>query len=309
MSVDSGSREVHDLDGELVEALVSLCRLSSDAVGQVEESMRAMKMTFADAALHLGLVTAPDVAEALARARRRAYLESPGVIEAVLRRHARDRKPKVWHTDHVKPGVELLIAHAPDDPRSERIRALRTKLLLGRQGTRPANVIALLSPGPGEGRSLLSAELAIAFAQSGRHTLLVDADLRHPRQHLLFEADNEWGLAQALAHAEPPRLYGVEGLPEMALLTSGEVPTNPLELLSGDHFERMVRDWQREYEFVVIDTPPVTRYSDGLAVATRARRVLVLSRARVTPFKDLKEMSRHLAATEASVLGAVINNF
>jgi Mrp family chromosome partitioning ATPase len=71
----------------------------------------------------------------------------------------------------------------------------------------------------------------------------------------------------------------------------------------------MVRDWQREYEFVVIDTPPATRYSDGLAVATRARRVLILSRARVTPFKDLKEMSRHLASTEANVLGAVINNF
>src|SRR6267143_3326492 len=129
MSVDSGSQEVRDMDGKLSEALVSLCRLSSDAVDQIEESMRAMRMTFADAALHLGLVTAAEVAEALARVRRRTYLESPGVIEAVLRRHARDRKPKVWHTDYVKPCEELLIAHAPDHSRSETIRALRTKLL------------------------------------------------------------------------------------------------------------------------------------------------------------------------------------
>jgi protein-tyrosine kinase len=309
VSADPEDQSLRDLDDELADALASLCRLSADAISRVNEAKRALDVTFADAAVHLGLVTPPDIAAALARVRRRAYREGSSLIEAVLRRQSRDRKPTVWHTDHVKPTRELVIAHTVDHARSEKVRALRTKLLLGRQGTRQANVVTLLSPCAAEGRSRLCAELAIAFAQLGRATLLVDADLRHPRQHTLFGSDNQWGLAQALVHGEPPRLHGVEGVPDLALLTSGEVPGNPLELLSGDHFEQMVKGWHQDYEFVVVDTPPVTSYFDGLAVATRVKRVLVVSRAQVTSFKDLKEMSRHLAATPAKVLGAVINNF
>ena len=73
-----------------------------------------------------------------------------------------------------------------------------------------AHSLALVSPGHGEGRSLLAAELAIAFSQLRRRTLLIDADLRHPRQHALFGAENVWGLAQVLALGGPPRMLSVE---------------------------------------------------------------------------------------------------
>jgi receptor protein-tyrosine kinase len=170
-------------------------------------------------------------------------------------------------------------------------------------------IFALLSPCADEGRSQLAAELAIAFAQLGRRTLLVDADLRHPRQHVLFGAENDSGLAQALVDSGAMSLHGIERLPTMALLTSGSLPPNPLELLSGVRFEQLTAEWRRSFEFVVLDTPPAAESSDALAVASAAGNVLVLSRADVTPFSALKEMARKLEATHARTLGAVIGRF
>ena len=123
------------------------------------------------------------------------------------------------------------------------------------------NVVALVSPGRGEGRSQLCAELAIAFAQLGRRTLLVDADLRHPRQHVLFTAENQWGLAQTLALGEAAYLHAVEGLPELAVLTSGTIAPNPLELVSHRRFERLISEMRRQYDFIVIDTPAISLYA------------------------------------------------
>jgi receptor protein-tyrosine kinase len=85
--------------------------------------------------------------------------------------------------------------------------------------------------------------------------------------------------------------------------------TNPLELLSDNRFARMTDDWRRTYTFVVIDTPPIAQYSDAIAVATLAGRVLVLGRAKHTPYKGLREMMRRLAVTQSRVLGAVVNHF
>jgi len=226
------------------------------------------------------------------------------VVETVTR-----RQPRLWHPDELKPGSELVLAHDAQHPHSEAIRALRTKLLLARDDSRHSGTLVVLSPSPAEGRSRLCAELAIAFAQLDRPTLLVDADLRNPRQHVLFGSPSAAGLAQALRHGDPPNVHGLHGLPKMALLLSGGTPTNPLELLSGDRFEQLVVGWQRDYEFVIIDTPPVTRYSDGLAIAAAARRALIVTRARATSFADLSEMTRQLASAPMHVVGAVINRF
>jgi receptor protein-tyrosine kinase len=94
-----------------------------------------------------------------------------------------------------RPAPQLIMAHSPDDPRAEELRALRTELLLRRAPEDDrADVIALVSPCSGEGRSLLAAELAISYAQLGRSTLLIDADLRCPQQHALFAVDDRLGL-------------------------------------------------------------------------------------------------------------------
>lgn len=209
----------------------------------------------------------------------------------------------------VDPDNRLVMAHDPYDPRCEKIGALRTELLLRCETTDRSNVVALLSPCAGEGRTLLAAELAIAFAQTGRSTLLVDADLRRPQQHLLFGAENRNGLSQAIEHGVTPPLYSVRGLSHMSVLTAGAIPGNPLELLSSRYFASMIEDWRDHFEFVVIDTAPVKHFSDGLAVASIVGRVLALSRAQRTPYRDMQDMLRRLAATRSQILGAVISHF
>jgi receptor protein-tyrosine kinase len=209
----------------------------------------------------------------------------------------------------VEPDNRLIMARDPFDPRCEKIRALRTELLLRRESMDRADIVALLSPCAGEGRSLLAAELAIAFAQTGRPTLLVDADLRRPHQHVLFGTDNRQGLAQAIEYEVKPQPHAVHGLPRMSVLTAGAVPANPLELLSSSCFASMIEDWRSNFEFIVIDTAPVMRFSDGLAVARLVGRVLALSRAQHTPYKDMQDMLRRLAATRSQILGAVISHF
>jgi len=211
--------------------------------------------------------------------------------------------PTAW------PCQRLVMAHAPHDPRGEEIRALRTELLLRRGPQECAEVLALLSPRAGEGRSQLAAELAISFSQLGRPTLLVDADLRNPRQHVLFAADNAFGLAHALETGVAPQVHVVDGVPDLSLVTAGPIPLNPLELLLHSRFAGLLDEWRQRFEFVVLDTAPVTPFSDGLAVANVAGRVLALTRAHQTPYRDTRAMFRRLAATQAQLLGAVISHF
>ena len=209
----------------------------------------------------------------------------------------------------VEPDDRLIMAHDPCDPRCERIRALRTELLLRSEPTDRADIVALVSPCAGEGRSMLAADLAIAFAQTGRPTLLVDADLRRPQQQMLFGTDNRVGLTQAIESGDEPQLRSVFGLPRMSLLTAGEMPSDPLELLSSRNFAAMIEDWRDNFKFVVIDTAPVAHFSDALAVANLVGRVLVLSRAQHTPSREMRNMLRRLAATRSEILGAVISHF
>jgi protein-tyrosine kinase len=207
------------------------------------------------------------------------------------------------------PSAGLVPAHLPYHERSEQIRLLRTELLLRHDGAGGANIMAVVSAHAGEGRSQLAAELAISFSQLGQPTLLVDADLRAPRQHQLFGADNQSGLATALARETRPLLQPVAGLPALFLLSAVPTPQNPLELLSDRCFEDAVAEWRSSFQFVVLDTPPIGRYADALAVATVTGRVLSLCRARHTAFKETRNMTRRLAATRARTLGAVINHF
>jgi receptor protein-tyrosine kinase len=295
-------------DRDIQDALVLLFNLSNEAVESINESMRSLHVRFADAALHTGAISQEQLDDALVWIRRRAVKQEGGIIEQVLRRKVSQRREiVVWEGPKLNPSDQLIVAHDPNHPHSEAIRSLSTELLMRTRNV-GGGVIALLSPCAAEGRSQLAAELAIAFAQLGRRTLLVDADLRRPRQHVLFDAENDTGLAQAL-EGTAVRLNGIEGLPQMALLTSGVLPPNPLELLSGTRFDQLTVEWRRNFEYVILDTPPVAQSSDAIAVAGAVGNVLVLSRADVTPFSALKEMARKLQTTHARTLGAVIGRF
>jgi protein-tyrosine kinase len=295
-------------NAEFIDALIDNCRLSHEQVALTKELMAAQSLSFVDAALHLKFITTEQAADTLDRSQ--GDIAHPSVVERALRRQSVGRVATVPASVYVKSSRDLLLVHDPDHPHCERVRALRTELslLLG-EGGREASVIAVLSPGPGEGRSQLAAELAIAFSQLGRRTLLVEADLRRPHQHVLFEAANSLGMAHSLKIGRQPQFLRVEGLPQLSLLTAGPVPSNPLELLSDGRFERMLSDWRRAFDIIIIDTPAVTQFADGLAIASLAQQVVLVSRANVTSHKDMKDTLRRLTSTNARILGAVINNF
>ena len=309
MNAPSAKGPAVDSDKEMRSVLISHFKLTPDTVDKIYAEMQLSDMSFTDVALRLGYVSPEQITEALLRTRGGLAQNEAGLIESVIRRVSSDRRVVVRHGEDVKPGEQLILAHDPYNPRSERIRALRTELLLLNEGTRGANIVPVMSPCSGEGRSQLAAELAISFAQLGRRTLLVDADMRKPKQHVLFATSNENGLSRAISAGEKPFFHPVVGLPLMHLLTAGPIPPNPLELLSDGRFEKLLSEWRNTYEFIVLDTPPVSLCADGMAVATLAARVLLVSRAQHTSYKATRDMLRRLETTQSNILGAVLNHF
>ena len=298
-----------EFDEALHRALVMLYRLRADQVNEITDLVVSRSVRFADAAVLSGVVTQSEVDNALDWVRRRSETQGHTIVEKALRRRPVRRDVVVWGDEKLKHSPELILAHNQDHPRSELLRSLRTEILMRCRARQASGIFALLSPNRGEGRSQLCAELAIAFAQLGGRTLLVDADLRRPRQHLLFGADNHLGLTQELERRKGLKLHGVEGVPQLALMTSGALPPNPLELLSGFHFERMVAEWRRNYEYVIVDTPPISECSDALAVATAVGHVVIVGRNTATSFASLKDMTRRLQTTHSEIIGAVLNDF
>lgn len=303
------------LEGDEVEfraALIARSQLSAEAVNAIIQHMNEERLDFAEAAFQLKLVTVDDLEDARAYSRMTTSGDTPSLIETALRRLAATRKDLVVRQHPpVKPGSNLVIAHEPFSLHSEKIRALRTDLLLLSEAQSEAAVIAIVSASSGEGRSQLAAELAISFAQLGRQTLLVDADLRNPQQHVLFDTGPlpASGLTEALLREERPMLHPIVDLPKLWLLSGGAPVPNPLELLSDGRFGQFLAAARRSYEFIVVDTPPVMPFADALAVATMAGKAVFVTRANRTKYEDARSALRRLDATQASVLGAVLNNF
>jgi protein-tyrosine kinase len=207
-----------------------------------------------------------------------------------------------------RPDRRMYFAEESKDPRAERIRALRTRLAVP-VGGEQRSAIAITSPGAGEGRTRLAAEVAISFAQLGRSTLLVDADLRRPQLHLLFGVRSGPGLSQGLERGIVPHRYAVAEIPALSLVTAGSSVRNPTDLLSQGSFKLMLGEWHKTFELVVIDTPPMTQYADGQAIAAVAGRALTVSRANYTPFTGIEHMLRQLLAAGSDVAGTVISHF
>jgi protein-tyrosine kinase len=212
---------------------------------------------------------------------------------------------------HAGASPELVVAREPFHPCAEELRALRTQLQIrwyNAGATRRA--LAIASPGAGEGRSYVAANLAVAFAQLGERTLLVDADLRAPRQHLLFGAPASDGLSALLAgEADLRALVPLADFGPLWLLPAGARPPNPLELLARPALPGLLHDLRAEFDVVLFDTPPARRCADAQCVAFRAGHALVLARRHHTRLGDAGAVVRELGDTGARVLGTVCNAF
>lgn len=310
MSAEPIDSEVISPTSALRDALVAMGKLTPEDAVRINDVMRILGLGFGTAAVKLGFVTPEDIEDAFHVAAQLPQQSTGGIFEGALHRGSFTRNLPVKYVGIVKPGQSLMLAHRPDDSYSEQIRALRTELMLLNGASRSGNLLVILSPCQGDGRTQLCAELAVAFSQLGQRTLLVDADLRRPKINALFESNNPYaGLGQALASGGFPELLSVETLPHLSVLLAGPSVPNPLELLTNGQFQLHISDWRKKYGVIIIDTPPITEFADGLAIASFAEQVLIVGRAGSTPHKNIKEMLRRMGSTQLRIVGSVINSF
>ena len=298
---------MHERD--LAVAIINQLNLSADTVQKIRESMQQTGISFTDAAIALGLMTTEQLHDIIV-AQQRSERDNVSMVESAMRKMSLRRSFVATEPQgHAAASKRLIIAHDAYSPRSEKIRGLRTELQLRFGTTTQGTIFAIVSAGPSEGRSQLAAELAIAFAQLDRRTLLVDMDFRSPQQHLLYSANNDAGLSQAISGDGDPYIFAVEGFPKLNVMTTGPLPKNPLEVLSAPTLENLIKGWRANYDYIICDTPPVTPYADALAISRLVSRVLLVTRAQHTQHADVREMLRRLTATNTEILGSVINNF
>jgi len=268
-------------------------KLTAPEIERVLELQRSEGMRFGEAAVRLGYITDNDVRFALAKQYDFGHL----VQDVQAKGH--------------QPSTELVAAFAPFHPRTEELRALRTQLLIRWYNPESGrNALVVTSPESGEGRSYIAANLAIVFSQLGARVLLVDADLRKPRQAQIFGLPSGQGLSTVLSgRTEHHAQFPVVGLSRLSVLPAGPLPPNPQELLSRPAFAALVKDLQSLYDVLIIDTPPACRFADAQSITFRAGDALVVARKNHTPVEATSKVIRELAGTGARVVGTVINDY
>lgn len=271
------------LGGILVEA----GRLSTADVDRVTSEQAANGGPFGAVAVRLGLITQDDVDRALAR-----QFEYPCLAP-----------------DSGSIERSVITAYDPYSEAAEHLRGLRSQLMLNwLNGGGGRKSLAIASPGRGDGRSFVAANLAVLFAQMGARTLLIDTDLRHPAQDALFHLDNRVGLSALLAgRAAGEAIVRIRPLRNLFVLPAGPRPPNPQELLGRPTFARQLRSLEGPFDVVIADTTAAEAGADGQLVAAASGATVMVVREDVTPMKALRTFHAALDTCGSRVLGAVIN--
>lgn len=277
---------VHDRPKSVGQALVESGRLTADDSRLIQEYQTRTGTSFADAGISLGLLEHADLRVVHAAEFGQVLLgEDSGIAD------------------------EIIAARNPDADSVENLRSLCTQLSLRwfDNRERPA-ALAVVSPGAGEGRSWIAANLAVLFAQMGKRTLLIDADLRRPRQHALFGISARNGLSSILAgRAGLDALTEIRGVPDLTVLPAGVVPPNPQELLGRPLFQRLIDALRSRYDVILIDTPAASAGGDAESIAARAGGALVVACRDVTSVPALNALRDNLEHFGVTVTGAVMN--
>src|SRR5215217_5480543 len=205
------------------------------------------------------------------------------------------------------PG-RLMTALDPTSAAAEAYRTLRTNLLYGAFLDEPAKVVVLTSPGPGEGKSTTCANLGVVLAQAGKNTLILDCDFRKPVIHRLFGFRNVRGVVDALVGERKLQENWKEPMEGLKVVPVGPIPPNPTELLGTRRFSELLASLREEFDYVLIDAPPVGMVSDPAILATQGDGVLLVSDAQHTRKGSVRQAMRSLEAVGAPVLGTVMNN-
>lgn len=195
----------------------------------------------------------------------------------------------------------------PHSARGEAFRRLRTNLKYAQVGDSSASVL-ITSSIAGEGKTTTSINLAIVMAKAGKRVALVDADLRRPRVAAMLGLENAAGITTALVGAaEVSELLQAWGDDELYVLTAGEVPPNPTELLESRQMARIIAQLTAEFDLVLIDGPPLLPVADGLVLAQQVGRVIVVAGVGQVRVGEVQEAFGALSLVDADRVGVVLN--
>ncbi len=269
--------------------LIDSGRLTPEDAERILHKQREAGLRFGEAAIKLGLLTEQDIQFALAR-----QFDYPYLVAG-----------------ESNVSAELVSAYQPFSRQVESLRALRSQLLLRWfNGDTERRAISVVSAGRREGRSYLAANLAVVFSQLGERTLLIDADLRNPRQHQLFGLANRVGLSQMITgRAGESAIERIPALMDLSVITAGSAPPNPQELLSRSSFSQLLASLSGSFDVVILDTPAADVGADAQTVAVRTRGALLVARENHSYIGDLQDLSDSLHHSTVAVVGVVMNHF
>ena len=261
-------------------------KLNADEVERILAYQKNHGVKFGEAAVALGLAKGEDVLWALSQQFHYPY--APGAEKA---------------------SEELVLAAHPFGHQAEAIRTLRSQInMLIYPAGEPRRALAVISPESGDGKTFFAANLAVAFSQLGGRTLLVDADMRSPRQHEVFGVDNSHGLSGILSgRAEKNVIRPVANLPSLFVLPVGTLPPNPTELVERPAFGLLMRELAAKFDHVIVDTPAASHGADYAVIAARCGAALALARKDVTRVAALQELVHTLSPSPVKLAGVVMN--
>lgn len=273
------------IDRQIGAVLVDAGLINAEGAEKVLKLQKEQGIRFGEAAVRLGLVTEREIQRVLATQFEYPYL----------------------HSTETGVSREVVAAYEPFSRQVERLRALRNQLML-RWFNSDERTLVVASAHAKEGRSYLAANLAVVFSQLGERTLLIDGDMRHSRQHLLFNLNNQAGLSTVLSGRDEGTPRRITGLVDLSVLPSGPTPPNPQELLARLGFSELLNRYRTQYDVIVIDAPPSESSADAQAIAYRARGVLMLTRRNRSRLREVQALMDSIRGAGATVVGTVMNS-
>ena len=269
--------------------LIQSGRLKLQDLERILRVQRDGNLRFGDAAISLGLLTAADIEFALSRQFDLAYL-IPGQSAV---------------------SEEVVAAYAPTSPQVEGLRGLRSQLILRWFDAGPENkALAIVSAARKDGRSYIAANLAVLFSQLGERTLLIDADLRNPRQHLLFGLDGHVGLSTVLSErAGMEALQAIPALPNLAVLPAGALAPNPAELLARPFLPQLLQQLSQTFDVILLDSSASAETADAQILAVRAGAALIVARKNAARTWQVQGITAQVSEARATIVGAVLNDY
>jgi receptor protein-tyrosine kinase len=267
-----------------------------------------------------GMIQEPAVERILAWARQEGVRFGEAAVRSRLATEAQVRKALAYQFDHpvLEPGSrgvseELVAAFGSNHPVVADLRRLRSQIHArqadrsGAHGHRSLRTIAVVSPGTGEGKTFVAANLAVTFSQMGQRTLLIDGDLAAGRIHELFGFDNRTGLSAMLnGRILPGAIRRVEGLRDLTVITSGGEAPNATDLLSRETFEHLLDAFRRLYDVILIDTPAAAGDADAELISRRAGACVIVAREGRSDFDAVHGLKAELESFDVSVIGSVL---